>query len=105
MRSFIIPQALAFDTFGDLLIADTSNNVIREVGTSGIINTIAGTGGPGYSGDGGAPLSAALNAPQGLAIDQTNEIFITDAGNNRVREVTEGHQHGCRHGQLRLQRR
>ena len=50
------PSALAFDRSGNLYIADTANNVIREIDAStGVISTVAGNGTKGYSGDGGPP--------------------------------------------------
>src|SRR5262249_39562341 len=60
------PLWLSFDAAGDLLIADFGNSKIRAVSPSGIITTVAGTGGTGYSGDGGAAVAAQLNVPQGV---------------------------------------
>ena len=75
---------------GDLFIADTCNNVIREVNPStGVITTVAGNGICGYSGDGGAATGAELNAPTGVAVDAAGDIFIADSGNNVIREVNQ----------------
>src|ERR1017187_4642838 len=82
------PHACAVDSFGDLYIADTFNHRIRKVDASGTITTVAGTGVAGYSGDEGAATSANLNTPQGVAVDDNGDIFISDTANNRIRQVT-----------------
>ena len=53
--------------------------------STGIISTVAGTGSYGYSGDGGLATSALLHNPRGVAIDESGNIYIADAGNNRIR--------------------
>ena len=61
---------------GNVYIADLGNNRIRKVTVStGIITTIAGTGDYGYSGDGGAPTSATLTYPSGVAVDASGRIL------------------------------
>jgi Bacterial Ig-like domain (group 3) len=84
------PNAVAVNANGlGLFIADTFNNVVREVNlTTSIITTIAGTGTAGYSGDGGLATSADLYDPSGLAVASNGNVFIGDAGNFVVREVT-----------------
>jgi hypothetical protein len=81
------PTGVALDASGNLLIADYGNNRIREVGTNGIITTVAGNGNSGYSGDGGAATDAELNYPGGVAVDASGNLFIGDTSNNRVRKV------------------
>lgn len=82
-----LPTGLAIG-FGDaLLIADTGNNVIRELGRDGIISTIAGTGEAGYRADGGPALSASFHAPGGLAFDDEGDLYIADTLNQRIRRV------------------
>jgi sugar lactone lactonase YvrE len=81
------PAGVAVDATGNLFIADYGNSRIREVGTNGIITTVAGTGSGGYSGDGGAAVYAALNSPRGVAVDTSGNVFIGDTGNQRIREV------------------
>jgi uncharacterized protein (TIGR03437 family) len=76
------------DRVDNLYISDSGNNVIRKVTPDGIINTIAGTGNPGYSGDGGSALSADLNDPSGLFLDSAGDLFFADTGNNVIREIT-----------------
>jgi uncharacterized protein (TIGR03437 family) len=80
------PQGVALDAAGNLYIADTVNNRIRKVSAAtGIITTIAGTGKPGYSGDGGAATSAQLNSPQGIAVDSAGNVYIADTQNSVIR--------------------
>ncbi|MFZ0692394.1 MAG: Ig-like domain repeat protein [Acidobacteriaceae bacterium] len=82
------PGGVAIDGAGNLYIADTNNNVIREVNlTTGSIATVAGTGAPGYTGDGGAATAATLNSPEGIAVDAAGDLYIADTDNNAVREV------------------
>jgi uncharacterized protein (TIGR03437 family) len=83
-----LPRGLAIDSSGDIFIADTGNNRIREVTTDGIIRTVAGNGGQGFSGDGGKAISAELFGPTGVAVDSQGDIFIADRFNGRIREVT-----------------
>jgi trimeric autotransporter adhesin len=82
-----LPQGVAFDPTGNLLIADVYNNRIRKVDTSGIITTIAGTGTPGYSGDNGQASLAELNLPQGVAADSQGNIYIADTENGVIRKI------------------
>ena len=86
------PVGVAVDDQGNVYIADTGNNVIREVDSStGIITTFAGIGVAGFSGDGGRASSAELDGPRGVAVDIGRNVYIADSGNNRVREVTLAH--------------
>ena len=82
------PAAVAVAPNGDLLIADTGNHQIRRVFVAaGIIVTVAGTGSQGFSGDGGQAAQAALNRPEGVALDVLGRILIADTGNHVVRRV------------------
>lgn len=87
------PQLLATDAQGNLYIADKENNRIRKVDTSGIIRTIAGSGGNstttagGFTGDGGPAVLARLGQPQGVAVDHFGNVYIADTANNRIRAV------------------
>jgi len=81
------PSACALDSFGSLYIADTGNHRIRKIGASGIIATVAGND-QGFSGDEGPATTAQLNSPQGIAVDDSGNIYIADTGNNRIRLVT-----------------
>ena len=82
------PYGLAKDVAGNLYIADDAHNLIRKVNPSGTITTVAGSPGGGPLGDGGAAISAHLNTPTGVAVDAAGNLYIADAGNNRVRMVT-----------------
>jgi sugar lactone lactonase YvrE len=82
------PTGVAFDTNENLYIADSGNNRIRIVAAAtGIINTIAGGGKGTFSGDGGAATAASLNAPYGVAVDASDNLYIADSSNNRIRMV------------------
>ncbi len=81
------PFGVAVDAFGNLFIADTYNNRIREVGTDGIISTVAGNGAGGFSGDGDVATNAELLSPTGVALDSSGNFFIADLNNQRIREV------------------
>ena len=87
---FMQPTDMAFDTAGNLYVADDGGNTVREVTTGGIITTFAGTSIAGFGGDDGAATAAMLNHPQGLAFDSVGNLYIADAGNNRIRKVTPG---------------
>jgi uncharacterized protein (TIGR03437 family) len=82
-----LPFGVAVDAAGNLYIAEFGNNRVRKVSTNGNIGTIAGNGVSGYSGDKGQATSAQLNGPQGVAVDAAGNVYIADAGNNRVRMV------------------
>ena len=77
---FLVPS-------GAVYIADTDNNRIRMVDSLGVITTVAGSGGAGYSGDGGSAARAELNAPRGVYVDPAGAIYIADTDNNRIRMV------------------
>src|ERR1035437_5393561 len=82
------PEGIAVDSAGNVFFSDTLSNVVRRIGTDGIITTVAGTGKPGYSGDELAATSAQLNAPEGLALDPINgNLYIADRYNNRIRKL------------------
>ena len=81
------PEAVAFDGNGNLYIADAVDHRVRVMTTDGTVTTIAGTGRPGFSGDGGVAAVAQLNRPYGVAVDSVGDIYIADLGNARVRRV------------------
>ena len=83
------PVDLVFDNNGNLLVVDKGNACIRKINANGIITTIAGTGNPGYNGDGGLADTSQLNEPYGIAIDQENNILIADEYNYRLRKVNQ----------------
>jgi hypothetical protein len=92
------PAGVAVDANGNIYIADTGNNRIRAVYSSGTIPnvsnptvgdiyTVAGNGAAGYSGDGGSATSARINYPGGVTVDGKGNIYIADTSNNCVRVV------------------
>jgi hypothetical protein len=97
------PYGVFLDSTGNIFIADTDNAAIRVVNTGTVaitlagvviqpdtIQTIAGNGSNGYSGDGGPANSAQVDLPQGLFVDASENIFIADTDNNRIRVVNTG---------------
>jgi sugar lactone lactonase YvrE len=91
------PRGIAFDTAGNLYIADTNNSEIRKVDAAVSIDgthhisTVAGSMGKvGYSGDGGPATSASLNSPVGAAADAAGNLYIADTLNHRIRKVDTG---------------
>ncbi|MBK7995019.1 MAG: hypothetical protein IPK14_17030 [Blastocatellia bacterium] len=80
------PKAIAFDTLGNLLIADTFNNRIRRVEQNGIIRTVAGNGQGGFSGDGAMAINASLDSPTAIAATLDGDILVATA--NRIRSIS-----------------
>ena len=78
------------DGAGNLYIADGGHARVRKVTPAGLISTVAGKGTVGYSGDGGAAISAQLNVPVGVAVDTAGNLYIADGNSQRVRKVTPG---------------
>jgi len=72
---------------GTIYIADAENHRIRKVDVNGIITTIAGMGNSGYSGDNGPALNAQLNLPHGITVDSSNNLYIGDRLNHRIRKI------------------
>jgi uncharacterized protein (TIGR03437 family) len=81
------PEGLAVDRAGNLYIADPDTHRVRRVAPDGIITTIAGTGQPGFRGDGGPANQARLTAPYGVAVDAQGNLYIADTYNHRIRVV------------------
>ncbi|MFZ9791101.1 MAG: SMP-30/gluconolactonase/LRE family protein [Gemmataceae bacterium] len=86
--TFNLPHEIRFDKKGDLYIVDMVNNAVRKVDMkTGIISTIAGTGKPGYSGDGGQANKAQLKSPHSIQFDQAGDLYICDIGNHVIRKI------------------
>jgi sugar lactone lactonase YvrE len=79
---------IAVDGSGNLYIADYNNGRVRKVTPDGVISTVAGNGTAGYSGDGGPATSAEVWGPYSLAVDGSDNLYIADSANNRIRKVT-----------------
>jgi len=85
------PGGVAVASNGDIFIADSGDNVVREVTTDGIIHKIAGTGiaGQGYAGPGGFPATlSSLDHPEDVAVNAKGDVYVSDTYDNRVVEVT-----------------
>lgn len=82
------PIAFALDGDGNLYIADAGDNRVRKISpATGVISTVAGTGVAGYSGDNVLATTSELNHPNGIAVDLAGNLYISDSGNNLLREV------------------
>jgi DNA-binding beta-propeller fold protein YncE len=82
------PYEIRFDTGGNLYIVEMQNHVVRRVDSrSGIISTVAGTGEPGFSGDGGPATAAQLHQPHSIELDGQGALYIADIANHRLRRV------------------
>jgi streptogramin lyase len=86
--SLNMPHELRFDAKGDIYVAERDNHVIRRIDMkSGVISTVAGTGKPGFGGDGGPGTSAQLRQPHAILIDRDGTLLICDLGNQRIRRL------------------
>ncbi|MET7391783.1 hypothetical protein ACFYPT_42285 [Streptomyces sp. NPDC005529] len=81
------PSGVAVGLDGTVYIADTCNHRIRRIGADGIITTLAGTGEPGYGGDGGPAHQALLQYPRAVAVGPDGTVYIADASNYRIRRI------------------
>jgi len=79
------PRDIAFDSKHSIYVSDCYNNIVRKVGKN--IETVAGSGKQGFSGDGGKAVHAELNRPNGIDIDNDGSLYIADTYNNRIRKV------------------
>ncbi|MEU9982143.1 RICIN domain-containing protein [Streptomyces sp. NPDC050856] len=82
-----VPFGLAASSTGALYIAEYNNHRVRRITADGKISTVAGTGVAGSAGDGGPAVSAQLNRPQAVAVDDSGNLYIADSHNHRVRKV------------------
>jgi uncharacterized protein (TIGR03437 family) len=86
-QSAVQPYGLTCDKAGNIYFVEYFTERVREISTNGIVSTIAGTGTPGFSGDGGLATSATVNGPAGVAVDGAGNIYIADRLNNRIRKI------------------
>ncbi|MGZ3819301.1 MAG: NHL domain-containing protein, partial [Mucilaginibacter sp.] len=86
--SFNFPQGIAVDNAGNIYVADTGNDLIRKITPDGMVSTLAGKVAKGSAN--GVGSQATFNIPQGLAIDSKGNLYVADAGNNLIREITPG---------------
>ncbi|MCU1261886.1 MAG: repeat containing protein, partial [Bryobacterales bacterium] len=83
------PRGVAVDAAGNVYVADTGNHRVLAVSPDGNTTVIAGTGTPGFGGDGDTATAAQLSSPSGLFIDSaTGSIYVADSGNQRIRRLT-----------------
>lgn len=82
------PAGLAYDTSGNLYIADSRNHIVSRVSTDGSLTILAGTGAEGFSGDNGPATSATLDKPSGIALLTNGTLLIADTGNHRIRSIS-----------------
>jgi uncharacterized protein (TIGR03437 family) len=83
------PDGIAVDSAGNVYVADKEANVVRVITPALTITTYAGTGAAGYGGDGGPAAQALLNAPVGLALDSSGNLYIADSNNHVIRKVAK----------------
>jgi len=90
------PSQIAFDSFGNLFVAETFGYRIRKISKSTqVVSTVAGIGINSFTGDGGNPLLASLATPRGLTIDPFDNIFFSEETSFRVRELSNGTTPNC----------
>ncbi len=88
LAQFEVVEGIATDVSGNIFVADACANRIRRIDAlTGTIATIAGTGEPGFSGDGGPAIEARFESPQGLAVDGAGGLLVADKLNNRIRRI------------------
>ncbi len=85
--TLMFPKGIAVAKDGSIVFADNGNNRIRRISGDGLIDTIAGTGSFGYSGDGGPAIEAEIANPQGMAVDAAGNIYFAEAQNSVVRVI------------------
>ncbi|HEX3571226.1 MAG TPA: Ig-like domain repeat protein [Acidobacteriaceae bacterium] len=86
----VLPSAIAFDSQGNMYVADAGAHVVREVSAAGAVSVIAGSGVQGFAGDGGPAIDAQLDSPMGLTVDAGGNLYVSDTHNNRVRRIAAG---------------
>ncbi len=83
----LLPSGVAYDANGNLYIADTGKHVLLKVTAAGTLTTVAGTGTQGFDGDGGPAVAALLDAPVGVALDASGNLYLSDSHNHRIRRI------------------
>ncbi len=86
---FNLPQSVAADSSGNIYVADTANNTIREITSSGVVSTLAGAAGKSGAAN-GSGTNALFDGPQGVAVDGSGNVYVADTANNTIRKITSG---------------
>lgn len=81
------PYEVRFDDAGNMFFVEMQNQIVRKVDRQGRISTVAGTGKPGYAGDGGPALAAQFRQPHSIALDGRGGLYVADIGNHRIRRI------------------
>src|SRR5260221_1335807 len=82
------PYEVRFDRAGNMFFAEMQNHIVRRVdGKTKIISTVAGTGSPGFGGDGGPAAKTQFRQPHSIAFDPEGKLLVCDIGNNRIRRI------------------
>jgi sugar lactone lactonase YvrE len=84
-----MPHELCFDPAGNIYVVERDSHAVRKIDrATGTISTVAGTGEPGFSGDGGPATEAQLRIPHSIAFDGNGDLLICDIGNHRIRRLS-----------------
>ena len=86
--TFYNPYGVAVDTAGNVYVGDSGNNLIRKITSGGVVTTLAGSGSIGSVN--GTGTAATFTFPTGVAVDTSGNVYVSDEGNNKVREITAG---------------
>jgi sugar lactone lactonase YvrE len=84
---FWLPASVAVDGFGNVFVADSNNSTIRKVTTTGVVTTFAGRAG-GFGSNDGTGAAARFYSPEGIAIDQDDNLYVSDTYNYTIRKIT-----------------
>jgi streptogramin lyase len=82
------PYEIRFDRAGHMYFVEMQNHLVRRVDAkTGVISTVAGTGQPGFGGDGGPAGKAQFRQPHSIAFDRQERLYVADIGNHRIRRI------------------